>query len=78
MAIGLDVGSYAAECVAIEVQGKEIVVSRVSAADSEGMLICAPRIQTCHLCTGQSRFLAHVSPFASIDMLWLRTSTLTR
>ncbi|MEP7215724.1 MAG: molybdopterin cofactor-binding domain-containing protein [Anaerolineaceae bacterium] len=38
VAIGLDVGSYAAECVAIEVQGKEIVVSRVSAAVDCGLV----------------------------------------
>lgn len=38
VAIGLDVGSYAAECVAIDVQGKEIVVSRVSAAVDCGLV----------------------------------------
>lgn len=38
VAIGLDVGSYAAECVAIEVQGKEIVVNRVSSAIDCGLV----------------------------------------
>jgi isoquinoline 1-oxidoreductase len=38
VAIGLDVGSYAAECVAIEVQGKEIAVKRVSASLDCGLL----------------------------------------
>ena len=38
VAIGLDVGSYAAECVAIELQGKEITVSRVSSAVDCGLV----------------------------------------
>lgn len=38
VAIGLDVGSYAAECVAIDVQGKEIVVERVSSALDCGLV----------------------------------------
>jgi len=36
--IGLDVGSYAAECVAIDVQGKEIIVNRVSSAVDCGLI----------------------------------------
>ncbi|HXU23480.1 MAG TPA: molybdopterin cofactor-binding domain-containing protein, partial [Tepidiformaceae bacterium] len=38
VAIGLDVGSYAAECVAIDVQGKEIAVNRVSSAIDCGLV----------------------------------------
>jgi isoquinoline 1-oxidoreductase len=38
VAIGLDVGSYAAECVAIELQGKEISVNRVSSAIDCGLV----------------------------------------
>ncbi len=38
VAIGLDVGSYAAECVAIDVQGKEIAVGRVSSAIDCGLV----------------------------------------
>jgi isoquinoline 1-oxidoreductase len=38
VAIGLDVGSYAAECVSIEVQGKEIAVNRVSSALDCGLV----------------------------------------
>ena len=38
VAIGLDVGSYTAECVSIEVQGKEIAVNRVSAALDCGLV----------------------------------------
>jgi isoquinoline 1-oxidoreductase len=38
VAIGLDVGSYAAECVAIDVQGKEIAVRRVSASIDCGLV----------------------------------------
>ncbi|MFN0148685.1 MAG: molybdopterin cofactor-binding domain-containing protein [Dehalococcoidia bacterium] len=38
VAIGLDVGSYAAECVAIDVNGKEITVDRVSAAIDCGLV----------------------------------------
>jgi isoquinoline 1-oxidoreductase len=37
-AIGLDVGSYAAECVAIGVQGREVTVQRVSSALDCGLL----------------------------------------
>jgi isoquinoline 1-oxidoreductase len=38
VAVGLDVGSYAAECVAIEIQGREIAVKRVSSALDCGLL----------------------------------------
>src|SRR6185437_697663 len=38
VAVGLDVGSYAAECVAIDVQGKEISVTRVSSAIDCGLV----------------------------------------
>ena len=38
VAIGLDVGSYSAECVSIEVQGKEVAVNRVSAALDCGLV----------------------------------------
>ncbi|HEX6032009.1 MAG TPA: molybdopterin cofactor-binding domain-containing protein [Tepidiformaceae bacterium] len=38
VAVGLDVGSYAAECVAIDLQGKEINVRRVSAALDCGLV----------------------------------------
>ncbi len=38
VAVGLDVGSYAAECVAIAVEGKEIRVNRVSAAIDCGLV----------------------------------------
>ena len=38
VAIGLDVGSYAAECVSIERNGKEITVKRVSAAIDCGLV----------------------------------------
>ena len=38
VAIGLDVGSYAAECVAIELQGKETTVSRISSAVDCGLV----------------------------------------
>lgn len=38
VAIGLDVGSYAAECVSIELQGNEIGVNRVSAAIDCGLV----------------------------------------
>lgn len=37
-AIGLDVGSYAAECVAVTVQGKEIAVDRVSSSIDCGLV----------------------------------------
>ena len=37
-AIGLDVGSYAAECVAVTVQGKEIAVNRVSSSIDCGLV----------------------------------------
>lgn len=37
-AIGLDVGSFAAECVAISVQGREITVNRVSSALDCGLI----------------------------------------
>ncbi|MEO9256360.1 MAG: molybdopterin cofactor-binding domain-containing protein, partial [Tepidiformaceae bacterium] len=38
VAIGIDVGSYAAECVAIDLQGKEISVNRVSSAIDCGLV----------------------------------------
>jgi isoquinoline 1-oxidoreductase len=38
VAVGLDVGSYAAECVAIDVQGREIAVKRVSSSLDCGLL----------------------------------------
>jgi len=38
VAVGLDVGSYCAECVAIETRGKEVQVQRVSAALDCGLL----------------------------------------
>ncbi len=38
VAIGLDVGSYAAQCVAIDVNGKEITVKSVSAAIDCGLV----------------------------------------
>jgi len=38
VAVGLDVGSYAAECVAIAVEGKEIRVGRVSASIDCGLV----------------------------------------
>jgi CO/xanthine dehydrogenase Mo-binding subunit len=38
VAVGLDVGSYAAECVAIDVSGTEIAVNRVSAAIDCGLV----------------------------------------
>ncbi len=38
VAVGLDVGSYAAECVAIDIAGKEIRVDRVSAAIDCGLV----------------------------------------
>jgi isoquinoline 1-oxidoreductase len=37
-AVGLDVGSYAAECVAIEIHGREIAVNRVSSAIDCGLV----------------------------------------
>lgn len=38
VAVGLDVGSYAAECVAIRIEGKEIKVGRVSASIDCGLV----------------------------------------
>ncbi|MEX0781305.1 MAG: molybdopterin cofactor-binding domain-containing protein [Dehalococcoidia bacterium] len=38
VAVGLDVGSYAAECVAIDIQGKEIGVKRVSSSLDCGLV----------------------------------------
>lgn len=38
VAVGLDVGSYAAECVAVSVEGKEIRVGRVSASIDCGLV----------------------------------------
>ena len=38
VAIGLDVGSYAAECVAIDLHGTEVTVSRVSSAIDCGLV----------------------------------------
>jgi isoquinoline 1-oxidoreductase len=38
VAVGLDVGSYAAECVAIDIQGREIAVKRVSSSLDCGLL----------------------------------------
>jgi isoquinoline 1-oxidoreductase len=38
VAVGLDVGSYAAECVAVDVRGKEIAVSRVASAIDCGLV----------------------------------------
>lgn len=38
VAIGLDVGSYAAECVSIRLQGKEVAVDRVSSAIDCGLV----------------------------------------
>ncbi len=38
VALGLDVGSYSAECVEVRVQGKEIIVERVASSIDCGLV----------------------------------------
>jgi CO/xanthine dehydrogenase Mo-binding subunit len=39
MAVGLDVGSYCAECVSLDVKGREVIVDRVVAAIDCGLVM---------------------------------------